>query len=189
MCKIILELSFHKDIQTSKMQENQPSLKTQQQEDNPRFIRFQTILKNLRIIFRSSQAHSRWVEKESGLSAAQLWMMWELFNDPGLTVSGLAKVLSIHQSTCSNLLDKIQKKELIFRDRSSTDQRVVRLYLTDKGTEILARAPRPAQGTLADVLLRLPDDALQELESGLDKFVAALKIMDKEASMIPLSEE
>ena len=84
--KIILELNFHKDIQTSKMQENQPSLKTQQQEDNPRFIRFQTILKNLRIIFRSSQAHSRWVEKESGLSAAQLWMMWELFNDPGLNI-------------------------------------------------------------------------------------------------------
>ncbi len=113
---------------------SEPHLQTQNKEDDPRFVRFQTILKDFRIIFRSVQAHSRWVEKESGLSAAQLWMMWELFNEPGLTVSGLAKVLSIHQSTCSNMLDKIQKKELVYRERCTADQRIVRLYLTEKGT-------------------------------------------------------
>ena len=81
-------------------------LQPQKKEDDQRFVRSQTILKDFRIIFRSVQDHSRWVEKESGLSAAQLWMIWELFNEPGLTVSALAKVLSIHQSTCSNLLDR-----------------------------------------------------------------------------------
>jgi len=171
------------------MQDTQPDLQEQTQEENQRNNRFQTILKNLRIIFRSSQAHSRWVEKELGLSAGQLWMMWELFNEPGLTVSGLAKKMTIHQSTCSNLLDKIQKKELIYRDRNSDDQRLVRLYLTDKGTQLLARAPRPAQGILTDTLLSLQDEALDELESGLDSFVSALKIKNREAGMVPISEE
>ncbi|MCK5228960.1 MAG: MarR family transcriptional regulator [Desulfobulbaceae bacterium] len=164
-------------------------MQKQNKKEDPRFIRFQTILKNLRIIFRSTQAHSRWVEKESGLSAAQLWMLWELFNEPGLTVSGLATVLSIHRSTCSNMLDKLQDKELVYRERSHNDQRVVQLYLTKKGTELLAKAPRPAQGTLADVLLRLPDDALLELEQGLDKFVAALKIVDTDDGMLPITEK
>lgn len=167
----------------------QPHTQTQNKDDDPRFIRFQVILKNLRIIFRSAQAHSRWVEKESGLSAAQLWMMWELFNEPGLTVSGLAKVLSIHQSTCSNMLDKIQKKELVCRERSDSDQRVVRLYLTEKGSNLLAKAPRPAQGALTDVLLRLPDEVLLELESGLNQFVNALKVVDEKAGMLPITEE
>ena len=166
-----------------------PHLQTQKKEDDPRFVRFQTILKNFRIIFRSVQAHSKWVEKESGLSSAQLWMMWELFNEPGLTVSGLAKVLSIHQSTCSNMLDKIQKKELVYRERSTKDQRVVRLYLTEKGSALLAKAPRPAQGALTDVLLRLPDHVLLELESGLGKFVNALKVVDEKAGMMPITEE
>lgn len=166
-----------------------PHLQEQNKEDDPRFVRFQTILKNLRIIFRSAQAHSRWVEKESGLSAAQLWMMWELFNEPGLTVSGLAKVLSIHQSTCSNMLDKIQKKNLVYRERSTTDQRVVSLYLTESGSSLLAKAPRPAQGALTDVLLRLPDEVLFELESGLNQFVDALKVVDDKAAMMPLNEE
>jgi DNA-binding MarR family transcriptional regulator len=116
-------------------------------------------------------------------------MMWELFNEPGLTVSGLAKVLSIHQSTCSNMLDKLQKKELIYRNRSESDQRVVRLYLTEKGSNLLAKAPRPAQGALTDVLLRLPDEVLCELETGLNQFVAALKIVDEKAGMLPITEE
>lgn len=162
---------------------------THDKENDPRFMRFQAILKNLRIIFRSAQAHSRWVEKESGLSAAQLWMMWELFNEPGLTVSCLANVLSIHKSTCSNMLDKIQKKELVYRERSSSDQRVVRLYLTEKGSSVLAKAPRPAQGALTDVLFRLPDEVLLELESGLNQFVDALKVVDEKAGMLPITEE
>lgn len=167
----------------------EPHLQAQNKDDDVRFVRFQTILKDFRIIFRSVQAHSRWVEKESGLSAAQLWMMWELFNEPGLTVSGLAKVLSIHQSTCSNMLDKIQKKELVYRQRSTDDQRIVRLFLTEKGTSLLATAPRPAQGALTDVLLRLPDEVLVELESGLNQFIDALKIVDEKAGMLPITED
>ncbi|MFH2122189.1 MAG: MarR family transcriptional regulator [Pseudomonadota bacterium] len=164
-------------------------LQPQEDEDDPRVALAQTILKDFRIIFRSVQDHSRWVEKESGLSAAQLWMLWELSNEPGQTVSALAKVLSIHQSTCSNMLDKIQKKGLISRDRSLNDQRVVRLYLTEKGAILLAKAPRPAQGALSDVLCRLPDKVLCELESGLNQFIATLKIVDKQAAMLPISEE
>ena len=120
----------------------------QEQENEIRRVLFQAVLKNLRIIFRSVQTYSRWVEKESGISAAQLWMLWELHNEPGLTVSRLANVLSIHQSTCSNMLDKLQQKGLICRNRNSSDQRVVRLYLTASGSELLAKAPRPAQGPL-----------------------------------------
>ena len=155
-------------------------------DEDPRFQRFQAILKDLRIIFRASQSHARWVEKECGLSSAQLWMMWELFNAPGLRVSELAKILSIHPSTCSNMLDKLQKKELISRDRSDTDQRSVHLNLTEKGTSLLAKAPRPAQGVLADVLLRLPDDSLINLETGLKEFMQALRSYNEEDSMLPI---
>lgn len=154
--------------------------------DDPRFQRFQSILKDLRVIFRASQAHARWVEKECGLSSAQLWMMWELFNAPGLRVSELAKILAIHPSTCSNMLDKLQKKELIARDRSVNDQRNVHLCLTEKGTQLLATAPRPAQGVLADVLLRLPDESLNRLEIGLTEFMQALRNYNEEDSLKPL---
>lgn len=152
-----------------------------------KFQRFQVILKDLRIIFRASQAHAKWVEKECGLSSAQLWMMWELFHTPGLKVSELANILSIHPSTCSNMLDKLQKKDLISRERNNpNDQRVVELKLTETGSKLLATAPQPAQGVLADALFRLPDETLLQLEAGLDEFVNILRLSDKEDGFKPI---
>lgn len=84
------------------------------------------------------------------------------------------------------MLDKLQKKELISRDRSNSDQRSVHLNLTEKGTRLLAKAPRPAQGVLADVLLRLPDDSLINLEIGLKEFMRALRSYNEEDSMVPI---
>lgn len=156
--------------------------------EDPRFSRFKIILKDFRIIFRAIQAHSRLVEKQSGLSSAQLWMMWEIFNAPGIKVSELAKVLSLHQSTCSNMLDKIEEKKFICRDRSSSDQRIVKLFLTDQGTKLLADAPRPAQGALTEALFKLPDKTLDNLEQGLTELVKILKLADEKASMTPISE-
>lgn len=156
--------------------------------DSIRNEKFNTILQELRIVFRAIQAHSRVVEEKSGLSSAQLWMLWELFNTPGLKVSELAKLLSIHLSTCSNMLDKIAAKGLVYRERNESDQRVVRLFLTEQGTTLLADAPRPAQGALTEALLRLPDASLNQLEAGLSALVKTLKIADEAASMLPITE-
>ena len=146
----------------------------------------QNILKSLRIVFRSIQSHSRLVEKESGVSSAQLWMMWEIFNAPGMKVTELAVVLSIHQSTCSNILDKLQQKGLVRRERSGPDQRVVHLHLTEKGTKLLAKAPRPAQGAIADVLQKLPDEVLAKMDASLSDLVGALHVTEKDAELKPL---
>ena len=146
----------------------------------------QNILKSLRIIFRSIQAHSRLVEKESGVSSAQLWMLWEIFKAPGIKVTELAATLSIHQSTCSSILDKLQQKGLAKRDRSGPDQRVVHIHLTEKGTQILANAPRPAHGAIADALHRLPGEVLDMMDTSLADLVGALHVTEKDADLKPL---
>ncbi len=149
--------------------------------------RVQNITKQLRLLFRAIQSHAKTVERQCGLSSAKLWMMWELFASPGLKVSELAKALTIHPSTCSNMLDQLEKKELIRRKRSKSDQRTVHLYLTEKGTQLLAVAPRPAQGTLSVALEHLSDHHLTHLEEGLNQLVQVMQVKDKEAAMVPIS--
>lgn len=149
--------------------------------------KFNTILKDLRVVFRAIQSHSRLVEQASGLSSAQLWMLWELSHAPGLKVSELARILSIHQSTCSNMLDKLEDKKLIQRTRGSEDQRIVRIFLSDAGNRLLAKAPRPAQGALIDALRRLPDITLDQLEAGLSDLAALLKKSNQDAGMEPMA--
>ncbi len=157
--------------------------------DRARSEQERAILRKFRTVFRVVQEHSRWVERQCGVSAAQLWAMWELFFSPGVRVSELSRALSIHQSTASNLLDKLEQKGLIERRRGGPDQRVVRIYLTDKGAKLVEGAPRPAQGALMDALHRLPNEALLELDSVLSRLVSAMGVDDRDAGMRLLSED
>ena len=146
------------------------------------------IVQRLRVVFRSIQEHSRWVEKQCGVSAAQLWAMWELSSTPGLRVSELSKALAIHQSTASNMLDKLEKKGLVKRERDEVDQRVVRLYLTEAGWDLVEKAPRPARGALSDALQRLSPLDLAALDATLGELVAAMTVRPHDAAHKPLSD-
>jgi DNA-binding MarR family transcriptional regulator len=144
------------------------------------------ILQELRVVVRTIQAHSRGVEKQCGVSGVQLWAMWELFSSPGQKVSDLSKALSIHQSTASNMLDKLEEKSLIRRDRSGPDQRVVQLFLTTKGADLLSVAPKPAQGAVQDALERMSDRELKSLKTGLDSLLDNMCVSEKDAALKPI---
>lgn len=146
------------------------------------------VLKNFRVVFRSVQKHSTGVEARCGVSGAQLWAMWELLIAPGMRVTELARAMSVHLSTVSNLLDKLETRGLIRRERAGPDQRVVKLYLTTEGLDVVNRAPRPAQGVLTDTLNRMPDDMLSELQRCLVHLVTLIGLKDDGAALQPLSD-
>lgn len=149
----------------------------------------QSVTQQLRILFRAVQAHSKFVEKACGLSSAKLWMLYEISTNPGLKVSQLAMALTVHPSTCSNMLDKLEEKGLLVRDRSKTDQRAVHLFLTSEGEKLLALAPQPVQGELSMALEKLPEKQLLELEKGLVGLVDVLKRKDESAGMVPIPSD
>lgn len=145
-------------------------------------------LRQFRVIFGAVRQHFQAVEKACGVSGAQIWAMAALHQTPGMKVSELAQALSIHASTASNLLDKIEKAGLIRRERNSTDQRVVRLYLTDAGEKALRKAPQPLTGILTHALGQLTDDALSRLNQDLATLIAHMGEVNSQDAQKPLSE-
>ena len=144
-------------------------------------------LKRFRLIFRAVQQHSQWVEQRCGLTSAQLWAISELAERPGLRVSELARAMSIHPSTTSNLLDKLERKGLIEKQRQREDQRVVRLTATSAGLRLLSLAPGPPTGILQAALFSLQPALLESLIGDLDALIAAMNIRDDSAALQPLS--
>lgn len=142
-------------------------------------------LKKLRVIIRAAQRHSTWVEKQCGVSGAQLWVMQELFETPGLRVGEIAQRLSIHQTTASNLLDALCKRGLVNKQRDQTDQRIVTLVLTKDGAAVMKKAPAPARGFLAEALQRMDEKGLAQLNKGLQALISAVECGD-EASALQL---
>lgn len=145
-------------------------------------------LRQFRVIFGAVRQHFKAIEKACGVSGAQIWAMAALRQTPGLKVSELAQALSIHPSTASNLLDKIEKAGLIRRERNSVDQRVVKLYLTAAGDKALDKAPQPLTGILTHALGQLPDDALARLNQDLAALIAHMGAINTKDAQKPLSE-
>lgn len=145
-------------------------------------------LKKFRQIVSSAQQHFRRIEDQCGLSGAQLWALREVAEHPGQRVSDLARAMSLHLSTASNLLDKLAQRTLIRRERNDPDQRIVRLFLTEEGACIIAKAPGPARGVLPEALSRLPDEELDNLNHSLALLLGAIQAGDQEDAMKPLSD-
>lgn len=143
-------------------------------------------LQNLRILIRASQRHSSWIETQCSVTGAQLWLMQELHDDPGISVRVVAEKMAIHQTTVSNLLDTLEKRSLISRRRDSNDQRVVKLELTADGAAILMKAPMPARGLLPEALSRLDAESLTDLNKGLRALIGIINMGEKMYGLQPL---
>ncbi len=144
-------------------------------------------LRQFRVIFGAVRQHFQAVEKACGISGAQIWAMAALRQTPGMRVSELAQALSIHASTASNLLDKIEEAGLIRRERNRVDQRVVRLYLTAAGEKALDKAPEPLTGILTHALGQLPEGALTRLNQDLATLIAYMGEVDRGDAQKPLT--
>lgn len=144
------------------------------------------LLGKLRILIRSAQRHSAAIQKQCGVSGAQLWILQELHDKPGMKVGELAERLAIHQTTTSNLLDALEKRGYVSKARDDVDQRVVRLSLTASGGKVLRKAPQPARGLLAEALDRVDAGHRAQLDAGLQAVLDVIGDADSSAGAQPL---
>jgi DNA-binding MarR family transcriptional regulator len=145
-------------------------------------------LKLFRIIFKSATRHFHEIEKIAGIGGASLWALAEIAENKNLTVSGLARAMSVHQSTVSNLIEKLETGGYVSRTRSVDDRRVVYLTITDQGFGVLAKAPPPYRGILPDALMRLSPETLAELNSYLSELISNMELKQVSSAYEPLGE-
>ncbi|KIF79915.1 MarR family winged helix-turn-helix transcriptional regulator [Noviherbaspirillum autotrophicum] len=143
-------------------------------------------LKKLRIVIRAAQRHSAWIEKQCGVAGAQLWLMQELEEMPGLRVGEIADRMAIHQTTVSNLLDALEKRGLVVKTRDPEDQRAVKLALSDEGRKLLESAPKPARGLLPEALRQMEPEQLALLDRGLQELLNSIGMLDDSYGLQPM---
>lgn len=146
------------------------------------------VLRDFRIIYGSVRHHYKQVERLCGVSGSQLWMLREIKRMPGIGVSELAQELAIHQSTCSQLVDKLVRSGHVTKKRSQDDQRRVGLQITKQGNKTLSCAPGPTQGLLPEAVSELSPTALDALHRSLRAVISKLDITIQEAADKPLAD-
>lgn len=107
--------------------------------------KIEEVLTTLRRLIRATDLHSKQLVKTAGLTAPQLLLLQAIREKGQVTIGALAREISLSQATVTTILDRLEKRGMVYRERSSQDKRKVHAYLTDKGMDILRDAPTPLQ--------------------------------------------
>jgi DNA-binding MarR family transcriptional regulator len=144
------------------------------------------VLRQFRSVLNATRQYFQQVEEVRHISGAQLWALAVVVRQPGLRVSDLARSMGIHQSTASNLIDRLVESEMLRKTRSEQDQRVVHLTPTPEGLALIGRAPQPLEGRLPEALRQMAPEDLASLHVLLGKLLSILNT--QEAAGVSLTE-
>ncbi|WP_027458745.1 MarR family winged helix-turn-helix transcriptional regulator [Dechloromonas agitata] len=146
------------------------------------------VLQQFRVIYGTMRQYFRALEQCCGLPGSQMWILQEVERTPTIGVTELAQRLGIHQSTCSQLVDRLVGQGYLEKQKAASDRRRVGLILAASGRALIARLPGPAEGVLPAALTSLPEVALKTLHINLAELIGHLQETDEQFARIPLAE-
>lgn len=106
---------------------------------------YEVLLTSLRRVIRAIDLYSKKLSKETGLTSSQLIIMQAVSAQPGIMVKNLAESINLSSATVTSILDRLEQKQFIKRQRFEDDKRRVGLYLAEQGEAILKNAPKALQ--------------------------------------------
>ena len=142
------------------------------------------VLRQFRQVFNAVKSHFQQVEKTVGIGGAQVWALSVVREHPGIGVGALARAMSIHQSTASNLVRTLIDREMVVAAKQGADRRAVQLNLLPAGAKVLKNAPGPFAGVLPDALKALSPDALARLQGDLARLIVLIDADERGASIL-----
>jgi len=107
--------------------------------------RIEEVLVALRRVIRATDLHSKYLVKTTGLTAPQILLLQAIREHEQVTIGQLASDVNLSQATVTTIIDRMEKRQLVARERSTIDKRKVYVHLTDFGLETLQGAPMPLQ--------------------------------------------
>ncbi|UCX03200.1 MarR family winged helix-turn-helix transcriptional regulator [Shewanella glacialimarina] len=107
--------------------------------------KYEELLVSLRQVIRAIDLYSKKLSKETGLTSPQLLVLLSIAEHDGAMVKEVAKTINLSSATITSIVDRLEKRGLVTRTRSTTDKRKVGISLTDQGKEIIKDSPKPLQ--------------------------------------------
>ena len=107
-----------------------------------------------------------------GLTSSQIGVILLLWYERARTPNEMSRVLSYDTGSMTRLLDRLEKKGFLVRQRSQADRRVVELVLTDAGRDAARQLPERVSNVLKAQLSGFSADEVTTLVRLLQRFIA-----------------
>lgn len=126
----------------------------------------------LRKIINTVDIYAAKLKEKTGLNSSQLSCLLALDSTGSLPLSKLSKKVALSPSMITSIVDQLESKELVVRNRKTSDRRVILIELTDKGKEVVKAAPPSFQEQLVNSLSYLPEDEKNSIHQHLSKLLS-----------------
>lgn len=137
----------------------------------------ETMLIALRRVIRAVDVHSRSLVQSHGLTGPQSLILRETIAARGLTAGSLARRVSLSQATVTDIVKRLEARQLVRRTRDEHDKRRVLITATVEGERLNASAPPLLQETFVQRFEALRDWEQNLLLASLQRIA---ELMDAE---------
>ncbi|MBD1566918.1 MarR family transcriptional regulator [Vibrio sp. S12_S33] len=142
------------------------------------------VLIAIRQIIRATDLHSKKINKDFGLTSPQLLLMREIKSSENVTIRQLSSNTNMSQATATSILDRLEKRGLITRQRDQKDKRKVHALLTTEGNQLLLNAPTLLQNNFIDQFQALSSWEQTLILSSLQRISSMMKNPEIEPSAL-----
>jgi DNA-binding MarR family transcriptional regulator len=138
------------------------------------------IIFSIRRLIQASELYTKELNKKHQISSAQLNCILTLNEYGPLPLSKIANHMMVKSSTVTGVVDRLEKKGLAERLRTSADRRVITIQLTKAGKKLAQYAPPPIQQKIIDGLKQTENDTKEQIVNSLNMLCAMLDVQDME---------
>ncbi|GAA0854401.1 MarR family transcriptional regulator [Aliiglaciecola litoralis] len=107
--------------------------------------KYEALLVSLRKVIRAIDLYSKKLSKETGLTSPQLIVLQNIAAHDGVMVKDIATCINLSSATVTSILDRLESRNFVIRERSTVDKRKVGLHLTEQGKIAIKDSPTPLQ--------------------------------------------
>ena len=140
------------------------------------------IIKALRQIIHAVEVHSHKLNIDFNITAPQMICLYSLLNSGKITQSELSKQVCMGMSTVNGVIDRLEKKGLVLRQRDIKDRRKVFIHVTKAGKELKKKAPSLLQEPFLKSLRKLSEQDQADIAFSLERVVQLIETNDLNAS-------
>jgi MarR family transcriptional regulator, organic hydroperoxide resistance regulator len=133
------------------------------------------IEKSIRMIADIVKQKGREILTQFPITPPQFVALQWLHEYGDMTIGELSTKMYLACSTTTDLVDRMEKNELVERVKDTNDRRVVRIHLLDKGATIIQEVIKKRQEYLSYVLKHLSIDEVNILEQNLSHLYEEMK--------------
>lgn len=144
--------------------------------------RIDDVLISLRRVMRATDIRSKQLARIAGLTTPQVLVMKAIHAKPDATISDIGREVSLAQATVTTIIDRLESRELVARERDADDRRKVKARLTPAGAELLEKAPTPLHESFVEQFHDLDDWEQSQMVSVLQRLAKMMDASEIDAS-------